>query len=563
MSEPGIPQRWPEEVALLDHWLDGEATQVEFAKLDAALSDFPELAIYASQRLAEHRLLGMLHQSASDEAQCAAILNQIHAQQSAAVDRIFDVVQAGQPAGNSSSASGRFPKLVLSALAACVATLLIAGVVRWNKPPQLPSAATQVANVATMLLTEECQWRDQQIFVEGQRLSGRLNLTSGLAVLRFDGGAELILRGDSELELLSPGEAMLHRGNVVVRAPDEAAGFRLLTPSSELIDLGTEFSVRVAEAGATTLNVLDGEVSVRPLKNGNGNAQVLQAGQAVMIGDPQSTLREVDATPESFESVVGEVHPVGRSDLMFAYDGFFYDEGEVPLSESGRGKGWIGPWRQRTEFEGYREDEDVTDTLCIVHGQMNVTWPVPGGKMGMLQLPPGKTFRVREMQRPIDLNSDGIYYFSFMVREPDYGKRPQKARPQEGIRLTFRSSEDYFGETLSFGISADLHPQLRTGRGVGFFSAADAPSDQTTLWIGKVIARGQGEDEVSFRIFAESDELTYAEPSAWHVISKGIDLSASLNLVVLTSQGTAERIVDELRFGPTWRSVTPLKETKS
>jgi hypothetical protein len=183
--------------------------------------------------------------------------------------------------------------------------------------------------------------------------------------------------------------------------------------------------------------------------------------------------------------------------------------------------------------------------------------------MGMLQLPPGKTFRVREMQRPIDLNSDGIYYFSFMVREPDYGKRPQKARPQEGIRLTFRSSEDYFGETLSFGISADLHPQLRTGRGVGFFSAADAPSDQTTLWIGKVIARGQGEDEVSFRIFAESDELTYAEPSAWHVISKGIDLSASLNLVVLTSQGTAERIVDELRFGPTWRSVTPLKETKS
>ena len=74
---------------------------------------------------------------------------------------------------------------------------------------------------------------------------------------------------------------MLHRGDVVVRASDEAAGFRLLTPSSELIDLGTEFSVRVAEAGATTLNVLDGEVSVRPLKTGNANAQVLQAGKAV------------------------------------------------------------------------------------------------------------------------------------------------------------------------------------------------------------------------------------------------------------------------------------------
>ena len=560
MSDSGVPQRWPEEVALLDRWLDGEATQVEFAKLDAALSDFPELALYASQRLAEHRLLGVMHQSASDEAQCAAILNQIHAQQSADVDRIFDVVQAGKLSGNSSSATSRFPKLVLSALAACAATLLIAAVVRWNKPSLISPAATQVANVATMLLTEECQWRDQQIFVEGQRLGGRLKLASGLAVLRFDGGAELILRGDSELELLTPGEALLHRGDVFVRASDEAAGFRLLTPSSELIDLGTEFSVRVAEAGATTLNVLEGEVSVRPLKSGDSNGQILQAGKAVLVDNPQSVPREVPATPERFESVVGDLHPAGRSDLMYAYEGFFYDEGEVSLSESGRGRGWIGPWRQRTELEGFRADEDVSDSLDIVHGQMNVTWPVPGGEDGMLQCPPGKTFRIREMQRPIDMDSEGIYYFSFMVREPDYGNLPRRSRPQEGIRLTFRSSDDYYGETLSFGISPDLHPQIRTGRGVGFFSAADAPSDQTTLWIGKVIARGQGEDEVSFRIFSESDELTYAEPSAWHVVSKGLDLSETLNLVVLTSQGAAERVVDELRVGPTWRSVTPLKE---
>ncbi|MGB7326817.1 MAG: FecR domain-containing protein, partial [Rubripirellula sp.] len=413
-----------------------------------------------------------------------------------------------------------------------------------------------------MLLTEDCRWNDAQVLAEGQRLNGRLKLSRGLAVLRFDGGAELILRGDTDLQLLSPGEAMLHRGDVVVRASDEAAGFRLLTPASELIDLGTEFSVRVADAGATTLNVLDGEVSVRPLRSTDAIPQVLPAGRAVMVEDAESAPREVALTPERFDSVVEDVNPVGRADLMYAYEGFFYDESEISLSDSHRGKGWVGPWRQRTEVEGFRANEDVSDVLDIVHGKMNVTWPVPGGEDGMMRLPAGKTFRIREMTQPIDLSTDGIYYFSFMVREPDYGNRPRRAKPQEGIRLTFRGSGDYYGEALSFGISPDLHPQIRTGRGVGFFSAVDAPSDQTTLWIGKVIARANGEDEVSFRIFSESDGLTYAEPSAWHVVSKGLDLSAKLNLTVLTSQGTAARIVDELRIGPTWRSVTPLREVE-
>jgi hypothetical protein len=96
MSESNITQRWPEEVALLERWLDGEATQDEFAKLDAALSELPELALYASQRLAEHRLLGVLHQTACDDVQCDAILNRIHVHHSVDVDKILDVVQTAR-----------------------------------------------------------------------------------------------------------------------------------------------------------------------------------------------------------------------------------------------------------------------------------------------------------------------------------------------------------------------------------------------------------------------------------------------------------------------------------
>jgi hypothetical protein len=564
-TEESVIARWPHEVKLLERWLDGEIEEAEFQQLDTSLASHPALAEYACQRLAEHRLLGLLFQQSDVGGICNAIETRIRNVDSVSTENILNSL----PIQRTNSVI-TFWNLANSTLIAAAAVMLAAFVLwpLWKPNPQ-PSQSIAIQKsvpdepkfVATLLLAEKCRWKDDRQLAEGERLSGRHELISGLAIVRFDGGAELILRDETAVEFLSPGTARVVHGNVVVRATDEATGFRLLTPASELVDLGTEFSVRVGPTGATTLNVLEGEVSVRSLDTAGATPQILPAGQAVVIDDARATPRNVIADTERFDTFVKNIHPVGRSDLMYAYEGFFHDEGEVPLRESGRGKGWIGPWRQRTEREGFRADEDVSDCLDIVHGQMNVTWPVPGGENGMLQLAPGKTFRIREMQKPIDLNSDGIYYFSFMVREPDYENRPRRSRPQEGIRLTFRSSDDYYGEALSFGISPELHPQIRTGRGVGFFSAADAPSDQTTLWIGKVIARTSGEDEVSFRIFSESDKLTYAEPSAWHVVSKGLDLSAQLNLTVLTSQGTAARIVDELRIGPTWRSVTPLKET--
>lgn len=83
------------------------------------------------------------------------------------------------------------------------------------------------------------------------------------------------------------------------------------------------------------------------------------------------------------------------------------------------------------------------------------------------------------------------------------------------------------------------------------------PADQTTLWIGKIVSRKDGDDEVYFRVYGEEDVLEYAEPSTWHVVTRDTDLDAQLDLVLLSSEGTMDRIIDELRIGPTWRSVAP------
>ena len=75
--------------------------------------------------------------------------------------------------------------------------------------------------VATLLFADRCQWN----LVEGQRLpAGPLHLKHGLAVLRFDGGAAVVVQGPTELELVSRGFARLTRGRLTVRPPKKRPG---------------------------------------------------------------------------------------------------------------------------------------------------------------------------------------------------------------------------------------------------------------------------------------------------------------------------------------------------
>lgn len=551
---------------LLHFFIEGELTEEQCRDLDSILVNDSTLAAESAERLAEHRLLGLVHQPFESEQFAQSVMNAISESDAVQVDTIF---ASSVPSLKTSQSSRLLHWSVVAVAASLVIVLGIATKTLWL-PSVGPTAESNVPVVAerapptvgTVILSEDCLWESGSI-AEGTRLNeGPLRLKSGLAVIRFDGGAELILQDDTELRLLSAGTVQVKHGNIVVRAVDSAVGFRVVTPASEVIDLGTEFSVKVNRRGETQLDVLEGEVSVRPLDVHPDRIQVLTEGNSVVVDDATSQPRDTKLQAERFDALIAKARPRSRADLMYAYEGFFYDEGELPLAESTRGKGWVGPWRKRTDAEGAKVDPEkgTNDALQIVHGQMNVTWPVPGGRLGMLQFPPGKSFRVREMRRSIDLGRDGIYYFSLMVRESDLSRRTPQVRPQESMRLTFRSEQAYFDEALSFQISLRRNPQIQTGLGVGFASAAESSPDQTTLWIGKIVARKTGEDEVSFRVFAESDVLTYAEPAVWHVVSRNLDLSANLNLVLLTSTGTAPRIVDELRIGPTWRSVTPMLE---
>jgi ferric-dicitrate binding protein FerR (iron transport regulator) len=437
--------------------------------------------------------------------------------------------------------------------------------IAWLKPLLAAAAAIALVfvlwpakeqpSIATVLLAEDCQWQGAAVSEGSMLQPGTLHLQSGTAILRFIGGAEVVMRGSTRLELLTAGQARIIEGDVVVRAPEAAAGFQMLTPASDLTDLGTEFAVKVQPSGITELHVMEGEVAF-----GENQSTVVNAGQALRFEKRDVAPQAITLDSPRFTDLVRKANPKQRPELMTVYEGFHYDEGSYEPSDIVKGKGWAGPWRLRSGDEQRNPGGLDTHTdMRIVHDLLNVVWPVEGGRGGMLEMPAGHFFRLREMRRPLRMARDEITYFSFMTHEPQHLSPRSRIKPQEGFRLTFRSSADYWGECLSFGIQANLHPHIQSGPGVSFTSASQIPQAQTLLWVGKIISRAVGEDEINFSIYGEDDALDYAEPTSWQLASHGIRQSASFNLVVLSSTGHSPRILDELRLGPTWRSVVPIQ----
>lgn len=92
---------------------------------------------------------------------------------------------------------------------------------------------------------------------------GTLRLAEGLAILKFDSGAEVTLEAPVSLRLIDSMKCELINGTAVTYVPDSALGFRIITPGADIVDYGTRFSVTVFEAsGETHTRVMEGKVKV-------------------------------------------------------------------------------------------------------------------------------------------------------------------------------------------------------------------------------------------------------------------------------------------------------------
>jgi hypothetical protein len=97
---------------------------------------------------------------------------------------------------------------------------------------------------------------------EGDTLGAEIfRLASGTAEIQFFSGAHMTAEGPAEISLTSAWEADCREGAVRMQVPPAARGFKLHAPSTEIIDLGTEFGL-VVRGGKGEVEVFDGEIAL-------------------------------------------------------------------------------------------------------------------------------------------------------------------------------------------------------------------------------------------------------------------------------------------------------------
>ncbi len=154
--------------------------------------------------------------------------------------------------------------------------------------------------------------------VQGMMLSpGHLHLTSGMVKIEFFSGATLLAEGDVKLDIRSAWEAACEQGQVRVRVPPPAQGFRFHAPGMNLVDLGTEFGVRVDAKGGAEVHVFEGEVEAHP---NAAEMRLLTEGQSLRRG-ADSQLSPGHAEPGNFTSIerLNEITSQHSKDRFEAY----------------------------------------------------------------------------------------------------------------------------------------------------------------------------------------------------------------------------------------------------
>jgi len=159
--------------------------------------------------------------------------------------------------------------MTMTMAAGLLAALVIVALPTWMLSRREP--ARQVIRVvmpageqvATLTDDDHARWDGEPFDGQGNHVaSGPLRLAEGSAQITFLSGAIVAVHAPTDIEILSADRVFLRSGRITPYVPPSAHGFTVVSPSGEIIDLGTEFTVGVDAAGRTDVFVIDGEVDV-------------------------------------------------------------------------------------------------------------------------------------------------------------------------------------------------------------------------------------------------------------------------------------------------------------
>jgi FecR-like protein len=154
---------------------------------------------------------------------------------------------------------------------------------------------------ARLTATESCKWHSAAPPL-GAGVEGKLlQIGAGVAEFTLAKGVCVVVEGPAIFEVLSAARFRLDRGRLAATVPPQGIGFTVVTPTAEVIDLGTQFGVEVDGSDQTDVHVLKGAVEVKVTQVVSAVSEFdepkpdaavrLSAGQAVRLSKGLPTVR--------------------------------------------------------------------------------------------------------------------------------------------------------------------------------------------------------------------------------------------------------------------------------
>lgn len=396
----------------------------------------------------------------------------------------------------------------------------------------------------TLTLDADCQW-SSPLSLGDHLLAGHYVLQQGIAGLHLTDGSRLYVEGPAELEFRTSRYVVLKSGRVVAEVSEEAVGFRLETPTTSVVDVGTAFEVSVDAAGESELEVIEGAVTLLPTDSEvDVNPPLIFSGDVRKIDGTDSSI--TGKTPQAgFRSRLDSLLQSQPETQLIAYDGF--DTADAREGYINGGHGWQTPWQQ-----GWQANRPAS---VVLRKGRNIDAPIwlPEPSEGYVVCPTGSVSR-RLLESPLDLAVDQNYYISFLLRTRPVGNVNQR---QTGSGLRISSSAD---RDTGFGVCIDWQQHLTTWSGEQRWRGELTMEDDRSFLIVLRITASVDQPDAVHAISFPADSLpSVVEPQQWQSWCQPHAVDKPLDMISLWSGQSAVSLVDEIRIGTTWQSVVPVR----
>jgi hypothetical protein len=332
--------------------IDGTITPEEFAVLDRGICENPEIAdqyaefmlLYTGLRQPGEGSACFSKMTLSSESTCnfdMRLWNELDQYEKTAEAVEIHVPGAIEeevlPRGEAPRIERKISRLAIyTSIFSAAALVLLLLYVQFN-----PLVSAPIIGMLTE--TVDVKWHHSSIAPQrGQDVrAGKMELQWGLAEIRFDSGADVIVEGPAQVEFLTSNSMLVQEGKVYAKVEKKAAGFTVRTPGGTVKDIGTEFGVYVNPTGVSEVQVFQGEVHLYPddashfVKMFSGDAKSFAASGPLrdIPFRPMAFVRheEMDAKVQSGQSGYhrwkATVLNLHRDPALAAH--YFYDQDET------------------------------------------------------------------------------------------------------------------------------------------------------------------------------------------------------------------------------------------